>query len=335
MPVDAAVLDQYINEVAGDDAELKQMLSDRLGKNQNAAAKFTGGFLGRSDVTRKQQEVADQRKSFETEKQQYETRLLEAESEKDKIMRDLAGERISAAKAKTLLNHVKQAYSLTDADLPGIEDLKETVRTGVPTDSSVDIDKRLEKFKTDLMKQFNDQLLPEISSLAYIPAIWSELAHEHQELFGKRITKSEQQEVLTEARKSGKSIESVWEDKYGVVNKRLEHRDSENEKKFRLKWDDEQAKANQKAALEGVRPQSDDFGLSDRQSPIFKRSFAPKEEPAPSNDGKQQPPPRENATTSDASRERMGGAERAAAKFLERSRSGQLGQPIQPARKAS
>jgi hypothetical protein len=336
MPIDAAVLDQYITEVAGDDAELKTLLSERFGKNQNAAAKFTNGFLGRADVTRRQQEIADQRKQFDSQKSEYETRLLEAENEKDKIMKDLAEERISASRAKALLKTVKQAYSLTDADLPGIDDIKETVRTGTVVDSTPDIDKRLDKFKKDLFKELNDQLIPEISGMAILGPVWNDMAYEHERLFGKRLTKKEQQDILAEARTAnngrGRSIESVWAEKYNVDDRRLTVRDEENKKKYRLEWEDEQAKKNQDLALSGVRPESNEFALEDRQSPIFKRNFAPPEE----GHSADKPADRNAAPiVNDAARERMGGAERAAAKFMERARNGQLGKPLEPARKTA
>lgn len=335
MAIDSATLEQQIADVAGDDAELAASLRERLGKNTAAAGRFANGFLGRADVTRRQQEVANERKTLETKQKDYENRLLEADSEKDKIMRDLANERISASKARALLQTVKQAYSLTDADLPGIDDIKETVRTGTVVDSTPDLDVKLKALKAELFSEINSRLIPELSSMAILPTIWSDMAYEHERLFGKRLTKKEQGEILKEAREQNKSIEGVWSDKYSVEDKRLDVRDSDNKKKYRQEWEDEQAKRNQEMALSGVRPESD-HSLDDRQSPIFKRSFAPVEEKTATGTEVTKPAQETSGARSDAGRERMGGAERAAAKWMERARSGQLGKPLEtPARKTA
>jgi len=337
MAIDSATLDQYITDVAGDDKELNDMLRERFGKNTQAAGKFVNGFLGRADVTRRQQEFADQKKQFDTQRTEFENRLVQAENEKDAIMKDLASERISASRATALLKTVKQAYSLTDSDLPGIDDIKETVRTGVPTDSSADLDKRLDKFKADLFKELNTQLIPEISGMAILGPIWNDMAYEHERLFGKRLTKKEQTEILATARKENKSIESVWGEKYEVEDRRLTVRDDDNKKKWRQDWEDEQAKKNQDLVLSGVRPESNEFAMEERQSPIFKRSFAPKPEETAAPTGTEKGVGDRNSipAVNDAARERMGGAERAAAKFMERARSGQLGKPLEPARKTA
>jgi hypothetical protein len=330
MPVDTATLEQQIADVAGDDAELAASLRERFTKNTAAAGRFANGFLGRADVTRRQQEIATERKGLDTRTKELENQLLAGEAEKDKIMRDLAAERITAAKAKSLLQTVKQAYSLTDADLPGIDDLKETVRTGHVVDSTPDVDARFKALKTELFNEINSKLIPELGSMAILPTIWADMAYEHERLFGKRLSKKDQGEILKEAREQNKSIESVWSDKYSVEDKRLDVRDADNKKKYRQEWEDEQSKLSQERALNGVRPEQDFSALDDRQSPIFKRTFAPAEEKAVEGGT----PPK--ATSSDAGRERMGGAERAAAKFMERARTGQLGKPLEvPARKSA
>jgi hypothetical protein len=326
MPIDSATLQQYINEVSEGDPDLANVLQEKFGKNQNAAAKFVGGFLGRADVTRKQQELADQRKSFEGIQSEYENRLTQAEAEKTKIMRALADERITGSKAMALLNTVKEAYSLTDADLPGIDDVRATERTGKVVDSTPDLDQRFASFEDKILQRVSEKLIPEISSLAVLGPIWNEIGYEHQQLFGKRLSKQEQTAILDDARKNNRSLESAWQEKYNVSDKRLEVRDETNKSKWKLEWADEQAKRNQEEALAGVRNQ--DTGAYTNQSPLFKRTFNPPTEsattatdPATST--------RAAASRTDAQVERGGAAERAAAKWMERSRSGQLGKPIE------
>lgn len=334
--IDQATLDQYIADVAGDDQDLLRALHERLGQNPEAATKFVNGFLGRADVTRKQQEVATQRQQLERMQADYEQRLMDADAEKERILKDLASERITAGKAQALLKTVQEAYGLGKNDLPGLDDLRQTERTGQIVDSSPDLDQRLAKFEEKFWKRINDQLLPEISALAIIPPIWSEIEHEHQRLYGKRLTKKEQAEILADARKTNKSLEDVWTDKYGVTDKRLEFRDNENKTKWRQEWDDERAKRDQEMALKGIRPESQEYTFEDQQSPLFRRSFAPKpesEEHAPTTAGAS--PKTLAGAASDAGRERSSAADRAAAKFMERARTGQLGKPLEPARKTA
>lgn len=330
MAIDQATLDQYITEVAGDDQELANTLRDRLKTNEKAANNFVGGFLRNADYTKKTQAIAQQKQQFEQLQSDYESRLTQADSEKDKIMRDLATERISASKAQALLKTVKEAYGLSEDDLPGIEDIRETARTGRVVDTTPDLDQRLGEFKKSIMSEITNSLIPEISGLAILGPIWNEIGYEHEKLFGKRLTKKEQGEILEQARKDSRSLESVWQEKYNVADKRLEFRDNENKTKWRREWEDEQAKLNQEIALKGVRPEANEFALQDRQSPIFKRDFTPKVDHDANGDGQQQQQQTSTrALATDAQRERMSGADRAAAKWIERSRSGQLGKPIE------
>jgi hypothetical protein len=322
MPVDNATLDRYISDVAGDDQELATALRERLGRNEKAANNFVGGFLRNQDYTQKTQQLSTERGRYESAQQQYEERLSQAEAEKDKIMKDLAEARINGSHASALLRTVKDAYGLTDNDLPGIDDIKATARTGRVVDSTPDLDQRLGSFKAEIMKEITSSLIPEISGLAILGPVWSDIGYEHEKLFGSRLTKKEQSEILADARKENKSLEAVWQDKYGVPDKRLEVRDNENKAKWQREWEDDRSKRDQEAALRGVTENGKDYTFADRQSPIFKRSF----DPTPNAEGK---PNTQPAHLSDASRERTSGAERAAARFIERSRSGQLGKPLQ------
>lgn len=319
MPVDAATLDRYVTDIAGEDKELADLLRDKLGTKEDVATRFVGGYLRKDDYTRKTQQLAEQRQKLEQAQTDYEGRLTQAEAEKDQIMKDLANERLTASKAAAMLKTVKQAYGLTDNDLPGIDDINATATSGRVVDSTPDLDQRLNSFEQKLMDRVTKQLIPEISGLAILGPIWNEIAHEHQQLFGTRLTKTEQAEILKAARDSNASLENVWAEKYNVPERRLEVRDEQNKTKWEQEWNDKQAKANQEAALRGVSSDNREFALESRQSPIFKRTFDPKPEDGTGT----------NTSNTDASRERMGGAERAAAKFMERSRNGQLGKPLE------
>jgi hypothetical protein len=333
MPIDDTVLSKYISDVAGDDQELATTLRERLLKNEKAATNFVGGFTRTQDYTQKTQSLARDRQQFEQLQTQYEERLGQAEADKNQIMRDLASARISGSKAQELLKTVQQAYGLTANDLPGLDDIQQTQQTGRVVDSTPDLDKRFETFEQNLMKKINSALIPEISAMAMLSPIWNGIEYDHQQLFGKRLSKAEQAEILQTSRNENRSLESVWTDKYKVSDRRLEVRDEENKKKWHGEWEDQQQKKNQEAALRGVNPDSREYALEDRQSPIFKHNFQRRDETPvtePVAPGVNPPTPPRN----DAQRERMGGAERAAAKFMERARSGQLGKPI-PERKTA
>lgn len=330
MPIDQATLDQYIAEVAGDDQELATSLRERLGQNERAATNFLGGFMRSSDYTKKTQGLSRDRQQLEQLQSDYESRLQAADAEKQQIMTQLAESRLSASQAQTLLKNVQTNFGLDDNDIPGIKDLRATERTGQVVDHTPDIDSRLSSFKQEIMREISSSLIPEISSLAAIGPIWTEMDHEHKELFGKRLTKKEMNEILADAKKENRSLEQVWTDRYSVADKRLEYRDGQNKNKWRQEWEDEQAKKNQELALSGIRPESNEFAMQDRQSPVLRKNFSaiepeqtrttplPNQEAAPVNRAR-----------GDAERERMSGADRAAAKFMERSRNGQIGQPIQ------
>lgn len=320
MAIDQATLEQYITDVAGEDKELAETLRTKFGTNEKAATNFMGGFMRHGDYTKKTQGLATQQKKFEDLQNDYETRISQAESEKDRIMKDLANERISGSKAQVLLKTVQEAYGLTADDLPGLDDIRQTVKTGRVVDSTPDIDERLKSFKADILKEISGTLIPEISGLAILGPVWNDMSYEHERLFGKRLSKADQTAILEQARKENRSLESVWTDKYNVADKRLEVRDSENKNKWRQEWEDDRSKRDQEAALSGLRPEADPFNLADRQSPLFKRDFSVHVDHE-SGSGNTKPPA--------APAPKLRGAEAAAAKFVERASTGQLGKPLE------
>lgn len=328
MPVDQATLDKYISEVAGDDQELAGILRERLGTKETAATNFMRGFMRNADYTQKTQDLAKQRATFESAQTEYENRLTAADQEKNKIMKDLASARISGARASELLNTVKDTYGLSDDDIPGLSDLKATERTGRVVDSTPDLDDRFKTFEEKLMDRVTKQLIPEISGLAILGPVWNDIAYEHEKLFGSRLSRKDQAEILEQARKENRSLDQVWSDKYNVTDKRQEVRTNEAVSKARQTWEDERAKKDQEAALRGVHPEAQDASFADRQSPIFKRSFEVKEGNGEQGNGLPTQP------KTDAHVERGSAADRAAAKFLQRKASGQLGKPLEVATNA-
>lgn len=342
--VDKQLLESCIAEAAGDDKEMADFLRDRYTKNDALAVKFVGGFTRTADYTRKTQELADQRKTFETEHAQLENvrRALEAaETEKNGILKELATHRISTAKARELMKVLQEKYSLTDEDLPGMSDLIETSKKGKPVDTTEDMDTRFASFKADLMKEmeakFVGAMTPELGAMANLPLIWNEINREHEELTGKRLTFAEQQEILKAARDNtdssmGKgSIYGIWQDKYqiaGTDGLRMKKRDERLKADWLAEREKDEADKRSKAALDVVTPSAPDLGNGPGISPAFKTRFRtfemdPNKPATPAGDGVptlKVEPGQHVRQTGDRG---PSAAQRAAAKFLEqRSKTG-------------
>lgn len=290
MPVDPKILEACIAEAAGDDAEMATFLKERYTKNDALAAKFVGGFMRQSDYTKKSQELAGQRGEFEKTSQQavaankqLETvrRALEAaETEKNSILQDLSKHRVSTAKARELMTILRDKYSLTDEDLPGMSDLIETAKTGKPTDNTPDLDSRFADFKSSLMKEMEQKfvgaLTPELSAMATMPLIWNEITREHEDLTGKRLSFSEQQEILKAAREGNIPLRQAWEDKYqigGDSGIRMQKRDERLKAEWAKERETADADRRQREALEVVTPKGVDLGDGAGISRAFKTQF--------------------------------------------------------------
>jgi hypothetical protein len=345
MAVDKQLLEQCIIEAAGDDADLAKALRDKLNANDALAAKFVGGFMRTSDYTKKTQELAGQRQQFEAgsaELANVRKALEAAETEKGAIMKELAGHRISTAKARELMKLLQEKYQLTDEDLPGMSDLIETSKKGKPVDTTEDLDSRFAKFGEKLMadmeKRFVTALTPELGAMANLPLVWNEITREHEELTGKRLTFSEQQEILKAARDSNRPLRDVWEEKFGIsgdAGLRMQKRDEKLKAGWTTERETAEAAARSKAALEVVTPTQADLGTGPGISLAFKTKF--KEFPMDPNaqPGQQQQQQGKDGTPTlvaqpgqhvrQAGNRGPTGAQRAAAKYLEQMNKGGYG----------
>lgn len=315
MSVDAQLLKAAIDEAAAGDAELAALLTEKFAKNDAAAVAFTGGFTRTADYTRKTQALSSEKKDLETKLATYQTQLEAAETEKAKIMRDLANQRVTVAQANARLQAVKDTYQLGDDDIPPMGDLIDTRKTGKVTDSTPDIEERLVTLRKEITEEITKTLIPELSGMANLDIVWAEIADEHRELTGKRLGAKDRQAILDEARKNNKSLAAVWEEKYEIPTARKRVEREQIVKEERQKWDDEQRAKISQRALEGVRPEApDETGL--RVSQVLKHSFQERGVQAPVEDGKVR------AMPSAEDRGKLSGAERAAQKYLERRGAG-------------
>jgi hypothetical protein len=319
MAIAEADLESRIDEISGGDAELRKTLLEALGKSDKAKTNFVNGFLGRADVTRKQQELADQRKQFEIERTnlqtqvaEYESRITAAEEEKYKIMRDLADRTVSVATANARLQAIKERWQLSDDDLPLPADVKKTAASGTVVDSTADIDTRMEarfkKFKEDLIGEIGSKLIPEMGALAEIPRVLANIDSEHRELFGKGLTKAERDEVMKMAKekKDIGGIVGAWESKYNVSAERTKIHDKAVADAAIKKYEEERIAKATADALAGRNPETLSWS---KGSPLLDKKFAVKVEPTADGPGAYPKP------TSAADRVKQSGAERARARF--------------------
>ena len=283
MAVDKQLLEECILEAADGDKEMAEFLRDRYSKNESAASKFVGGFTRTRDYTQKTQALANERKTLEgrtAEIDNLRKTLEAAEDEKNKIMRDLASARITTGKAQALMQLLQEKYNLTDEDLPGMSELIETRKTGKVVDDTPPLEDRLKTFGADLMKQMEDRfvktLMPELGAMANLPIVWGEIAREHQELTGKRLTAAEQQDILKTARESNQPLRAVWEDKFKISGDdglRMQKRDERLKAQWQSDFEKQQAEKRSREALEVVTPAQRELGDGAGISAAFKTRF--------------------------------------------------------------
>ena len=269
MPVDKQKLEECIRQAADGDQEMYDFLKARYEKNEAAATKFVGGFMAQSDYTQKTQALAAERKTFtdqSTQVENYRKALEQAEAEKNKIMNNLSKEKVTVAQARELMNILKDKYGLTNDDLPGMDDMIKTAVTGKVVDSTPDLATQLAEFKNSLMsemeKKFAGQINPELSAMAKLPLIMNDVAREHEELTGRRLTYSEQQEILDDATKNNMGFRTAWENKFGVGGDnglRMQKRDERLKQQWEADLQKKQAEDIQRQALNVVTPQQKEF----------------------------------------------------------------------------
>jgi hypothetical protein len=324
MPVDKEVLKATIREAVGDDNDLYALLESKLSANDAVATQFLSGFMRNRDYTQKSQSLADERRTYEGDKrnlegqvEQYRQLLEAAETDKAKVLKDLAEHKVNVATANARLQHIKSVYQLSDEDIPSIPDQIATYQKGKPVDNSADIDAKLAAFKQEIAGYIAQKLVPELGGMAQLDIVWNDIRDEHRELTGKRLSAKEAQELLTEADKRGRagkpiSLKALWEEKYDAPKLREKRHDEELIKTERAKWDAEAQAKRSEEALQGIHPTAGE-GL--RTSQILNHKFKIHEElPAGA--------PKTREASSSNERTALTGAERAAKRYIERRAAG-------------
>jgi uncharacterized coiled-coil protein SlyX len=346
MAVDKKILEQCIQEASDGDPEMVTFLTERYSKNDALAAKFVGGYTRSDDYTKKTQALAAERQKIGDQSAQLTAlrgQLEASEKEKNQILKDLAGHRITVAKARELMTILGEKFDVTEEDLPGMGDLIATAKSGKPVDNTDDIDTRLEARLTDLEgrleKKFAGAMIPELSAMAALPMIWNEISREHNELTGKALSFSEQQDILKTARAENKPLKQVWEEKYQVTTGswgeglRMQKRDERMKSDWEKERETADAKRRQDEALNVVTPAQREMGEGPGISAAFKTKFRTFEtdpnKPAVADRGgvptlEVKPGQHVRQDTGN----RIPAAQRAAAKFLEKGGPGGYGKKV-------
>jgi hypothetical protein len=322
--------EQWLDDVAAGDASVREALQKSLGANETARERAVGGYLKEADYRHKTQLLAADRKQVESKLSEYESALQEAEGKMAKIMDDLAKERIDRATADARLQAVKERWNLGDDDMPTEREKQLTERIGkdVTKGANVDIDAKLEAFKSSLLKELQPSINRMTLDAAAMDTVWDDIRDEHRELFGKRLTGRDQVELMSEFQKLAAakelpqgvtSLPAYWEHKYGVGAKRKESERKSLREEFRKEWEDEQTARRSKEMLEGVRGEESTV-YQGEGSPLFGKKLKTfEDEPVDKQQEKQVERKPELVRS---------GADRAAERFINRRAAGvPLGAP--------
>lgn len=316
-------LEQYVTEVAGDNAEIRGKLLEILGANEDAGKKFISGFEARAESTRRFQSASEEKKKAEQLLQDYANRLNTAEVQLKKAMTDLASHRITSAKATAIIDSLKEKYQLSDDDIPSLSEIRQTEQSGkVPKGAAdVDIDAKLTEFKTNFMKEFQSKLMPELTAMGRLGAIWVEIADDHRELTGKRLTQAEKDAIFKHATEKGMPLSDAWEELHNIRATRTTRHEADLEKKFREKWEKERVQKASEDAMQGRRPDGPAIPESQRSRILSKRNdFKPRVDEGQDGrqdrqEGRQQMQQKQDTQNQQP---RLRGAEAAAANFNRR-----------------
>lgn len=326
MPVNEADLAAYIDELGLSDAVRTSILSELKG-NDRAATQFVGQRLRHADYTKKSQALSTERTQLEDAANKqigtYAQQLQAAETRIQSIMKDFEGEAISRTTAETRLRAVKEKYALSDDDIPPVTTPAAAARTA---DTTIDIDAKLKAFGTALIADMRREMshVPDLNALQF------DIVRRHRELTGKDITSDELRSLNKDGAKHKDGLMGAWTDKFEINRLQTERDYTSRLTAERTKWEDEQKAQRSNEAMAQATSSSKDPSFT-ASSAVLKRSFERRDDPATQSTTptSQQPQTTQTHTTPSAvDRNKVSGAERAAAKWIERASSGQLGKPV-------
>jgi hypothetical protein len=329
MAIDANRVTALIDELGLPDKDktyLTGVLTDPA--NERAATQFIGQRERHDVLTRKTQELATERAGLESrvnsEVTRYATELAQADERIKRIMKDYETAEISRTTAEARLRKVKETYNLSDEDIPSVEPQPRRAADTPVGLTEESVTAMLSKFEDSLMKK----LAPELTAFPRVAAVLDEIDARHTELTGNRLTYDEKKELMDASSKTeGLTLMGAWKDKYKISEIEEEKRFDTRLTAERQKWDDDLKKRNSEDALRGVRRSAE--GDFKHLSPVF-REYKTNDDPGQrqmepvarqqNDSGDRQTPPARVAQVQNEPK--LSGAERAAAKFIERRNAG-------------
>ena len=286
----ALTLEEYVSEVAGDNADVRDALLAAIGKDPKAGERATGLAMRERDYRQKTQQLSADKKIYEAKVNEYEANLQEADGKIATLMNQVAKGTVDTATANARLQAIKEKYTLSDDDIPTNREVELTDRVGhdVTKGRNVDMKSALADFKKELLAEIAPALSRITADAAATDIMWADIDYEHKELFGKRLTAKDKVDSVKEFNKliqsgdlpRGTSYQQYWEQKYDVPAKREEVKMKSYETGLRKKWEDEQTAARSAAALDSVRGPERRTDSLDGGSPLFKKKFSEHDDPA-------------------------------------------------------
>jgi len=283
--------------------------------NDASAQRFISQRQRHDEFTRRTQDWSTERANLERrvndETARYAQDLQDANGKLAQVARDLETSRINESTAQARIQKIKTMYNLSDDDLPPAEASgNRPLPEPVPHLTADAVNGILKKFRDDLMKEFR----PEFEAFPRVAALMDDIDAQHRDLLGKRLTYDEKQELIKTAQvENGPSLLKAWRDKYDIATIEKQREREEWTRTERQKWEDERRAKDSADALAGVRRHSANQPAT--VSPVLNRKFT--EHPTTLERPGTAPVPSPPAPVQSEA-PKLTGAERAAAKFLER-----------------
>jgi len=337
----ALTLEEYVSEVAGDNADVRDALLAAIGKDPKAAERATGLAMRDRDYRQKTQQLSADKKIYEQKVNEYEANLQEADGKIATLMNQVAKGTVDTATANARLQAIKEKYTLSDDDIPTNREVELTDRVGhdVTKGRNVDMKSALADFKKELLAEITPALSRITADAAATDIMWADIDYEHKELFGKRLTAKDKMDSVKEFNKliqsgdlpRGTSYQQYWEQKYDVPAKREEVKIAGLKSEWAKERDAADTARRSAEALDSVRGPERRTESLDGGSPLFKKEFQKHEEAATQFD-ERKPDQRTEQRTEQRQESRRpalvrSGADRAAEKWVQRRAAGiDLGQ---------
>jgi len=330
-------IEKYVDEL-GLEGDARTNLIATITGNEKAAVQFIGQRFRHMDYTKKTQELADQRKSLEDKEkavaatvQEYAQQAQAANEKAAKVIKDLEAAKITASTAAARIEAIKETYNLTDEELPSV-----TPAGGVvpPKESKADGSFDKEAFAKELRASIIKDIIPELGGMMRAPSLMADIADEHKQLTGKRLTAADFDALIKKSSEGQISLQTAWEREYKIPELRQDEWRKAETAKIQQKLEDDWRQKQSEMALDTVKGRRNGPNqLEDSTSPVVGRQYESRAGEEVSNGhGTGNPPanPKPNVLPV----QRQSGAEKAAAKWIERSQAGLIGKPLAPTKVA-